>query len=50
LYDIAYIPHYEARGFIADAQIYRLVVLKKLVEQLECKPWTDPLERWVANY
>ena len=50
LYDVAFIPHYEARGFVADAQIYRLVVLMKLVEQLQCNPWDDPLERWVTNY
>jgi hypothetical protein len=52
MYDIVLIPHYEAPGpGINNAQIYRLVVLNRLVEQLDwCKPWKDPLGRWVANY
>ena len=52
VYDIALIPHYEAPGTgINNAQIYRLVVLNRLVEQLDwCKPWKDPLGRWVVKY
>ena len=39
---VVHITHYE--GSPNDAQCYRLVIMKKLIDGLGCEPWADPLE------